>query len=150
MDQLTIPVLANQDMHLGSAIGQGHHELTPMPEGDNDAPPLPIQLVHLIASLRSDPDDQAKEPDQAGADQREHRQFEPVQHRRSSLVSRLRTGPFTRHTSRGALHGLIEVLELHRMEALVESPAPEQLLVRANFHNATPVHDYDPIRILHC
>ena len=80
MDQFTVPVLADEDMGLSPSIGQRHHELPSMPESNNDTPTLPVQLIDLIASLRSDPDDPAKEPDHAGADRREQREFEPMPH----------------------------------------------------------------------
>jgi len=78
MDQLTVPMLADEDMRLSSTIGQRHHELPAMPKGDNDAPPLPIEFVHLVASLGSDPDDPAQESDQSSADRRKQREFQPI------------------------------------------------------------------------
>jgi hypothetical protein len=51
-DDLTILMLADQDVGACSTIAYRDHELLRMPKRKNDMPPLTIQGIHLFVALR--------------------------------------------------------------------------------------------------
>jgi hypothetical protein len=90
-NQFSIPMLADQHVRLRSPIPQRGHELLRVPEGKNDVLASAVELVHLFAALRANPHAPPEQPDQSGANRRQHAQFQPIQHlvnRESLFVNR--------------------------------------------------------------
>jgi hypothetical protein len=80
VDQLSIPMLADQDMGLPSPIHQRHHELLCVPEGDDDAVASPVQIIHDLGAFRPDTNHLPEHADQPGAKGRQQCHLQPCQH----------------------------------------------------------------------
>src|SRR2546422_11004277 len=80
VDYLSIPVLTDEDMRLCSTVGEGHHELPPVPERDDQTPALTVQLVHGLGSFCPDADGLPQESDQTYPDGRDQRLLQPREH----------------------------------------------------------------------
>jgi len=61
-----------------AAIGQGHHELTGMPEGNNDTFAFLIQPVYMLLASCLDPHRPPQRADDRRAGRRDHREFQPA------------------------------------------------------------------------
>lgn len=80
MDELPVSMLADQNMSLSSTIGQGHHKLLPVPEGNNDMFTLTVQLINDLSTFRPDTQAPTEHTDEPSDDRRQQPQFDPVHH----------------------------------------------------------------------
>lgn len=77
-NDFAVLVLADEDMRARAAIGQGHHELTGMPEGDNDTFAFMVQPVYMLLASCFDPHRAAQRSDHRHTGWREQREFQPA------------------------------------------------------------------------
>jgi hypothetical protein len=80
MDQLPVSMFADQQMGLGSAVSQWHHQLLAMPEGDNDSLSLTVQLIHLLPAHRPEPQSSPQEAYHHGSERWNQVHLQPVHH----------------------------------------------------------------------
>lgn len=94
MDELAVPVLADQNIGFLAPIRQRKHELPPVPEHDDQVPVLPVQVLDRLGAPSAQMERLPNEPDQPGPDGRQQGELEPIEH--SLTVSR--SSPSTAHS----------------------------------------------------
>jgi hypothetical protein len=80
-NDLSILVLADQNVRQRTAIRQGHHELTGMPKRDDDMLAVPVQAVHMFVAACFDPHRPSQGPNHRRSGRRKHRKLDPAFHR---------------------------------------------------------------------
>lgn len=71
MDQLAVLMLA--DEHVGSCapVPDRYHELTPVPEGEDQPPPFPVQRVDMFRAAVLETEHPPEQPNKHRADRGE-------------------------------------------------------------------------------
>jgi hypothetical protein len=77
-NDLTILMLTDQHVGLGTTISYRNHELLRMPKREDDVPPLTIQGIHLLVALRIHPHRPPQPSNHRSPDRREHRELQPI------------------------------------------------------------------------
>ena len=80
-NDLTVLMLTDQNMGERSPVGQRHHELTGMPEGDDDPLPFPVQPVDILMAACINPHGPSQCPNHRGTGRRKHGELHPTLHR---------------------------------------------------------------------
>lgn len=71
-------MLANQDVSLRSSVSEWHHQLSRVPERDDDVSPASIEFVHLLMPLCLDAHRTSEQPDQPGTNGGKYRELGPL------------------------------------------------------------------------
>lgn len=71
-------MLADQDVRLRSSVGERHHQLSRVPERDDDVSPASIEFVNLVMPSCLDAHRTSKQPDQPGTNGGKNRELGPL------------------------------------------------------------------------
>lgn len=80
MDQLSIPMLADQHVGPSAPVPNGDHELPAVPKREDEPSTIPIERVHVFGSTGLETEHLAEQPKKHRPNRRQQRQFEPVRH----------------------------------------------------------------------
>jgi hypothetical protein len=80
VNQLAVSVLTDQNVRFRASIGEGHHQLSSVPERNDDPAPLSIEGIDMLPALDGDPQHASEQSDHRCADRRHHDELQCVQH----------------------------------------------------------------------
>jgi len=81
LHQFAIAVPADENVRLLSTIGQRHHQLTAMPEGDNDCAILARPLLHVVVPDRFNSQHSTENTNEEGPHGWKEDEFQSFRHR---------------------------------------------------------------------